>query len=232
MEFLQSIQISFINFSSKKCIASFKNKYINSNQNNFSLIENSINDTSKITSKALIFKQEVNLWKYLYGMSHMKSLQDFLRENDLENEIKILEKPEEITEENFYILEKNFSIRSAFFLIYARGVLQKNITANKAIQAILKKNITRWFSQYYAIDAINLYYYLKIQNLEKAVIEKNSLELILNTIKIFQDRSISMRLFLYFQDFISRINSLLNVKIQFFWSLNLIWNIIRKIKSK
>ena len=176
----------------------------------------------------MIFKQEIYQWKFLHGIISKTTLQKFFRENRLYNEINILENPEQITYKHFESLEKNFSIRASFFLIYVRAILQDHIEINKNIEEILKKNITRWFSQYHAIDSVNLYYYLKFQNLEKSIIERDSLVLILNTIKIYKEKSLAMKIFFYIQDSISTMDGV-NKRFKCLRSVNFVWNILRQI---
>ena len=159
------------------------------------------------------------------------SLEKFFRENSFDNEINILKNPEQITHKSFADIEKNFSIRASFFLIYVRTILQNNIETNKNIEEILKKNLTRWFVQYHSIDSLNLYYYLKAQNLEKSIIDKESLTLILNTITIFKQKSLAMKIFLYIQDGLSSIYEL-NRRVKFIRLLNLSWKLLRKIITK
>ena len=226
----QKNEINFIDLSSKECIYSFNKKYINNDQETFQHIESTINNISTNINRISLFNYEIQLWRYLYRMISKKSLRNFLKENELNNEVKIIDRPEIITEQNFKALEKNFSIRSSFFLIYVRGILQKNILMNENIETILSQNITRWFSQYHAIDSVNLYYYLKVQNKEKKIIEKNTLELIINTIKIYKEKSIGLKIFLYIQDRISMMTGS-NTKMNFFWSLNFMWDILRRIKT-
>ena len=142
----QKNKITFIDLSSTKCVSSFKEKYINSNNSIFESVEWAINNFSSNANQTLIFKQEIYQWKFLHGIISKTTLQKFFRENRLYNEINILENPEQITYKHFESLEKNFSIRASFFLIYVRAILQDHIEINKNIEEILKKNITRWFS--------------------------------------------------------------------------------------
>ena len=178
----------------------------------------------------MIFKQEIYQWKFLYGAISKETLKKFFKENRLFNEINILENPEKITCQNFESLEKNFSIRTSFFLIYVRAILRDHIEINENIEEILKKNITRWFAQYHSIDSINLYYYLKNQNLEKNIIERGSLALILNTIKIDKEQSLAMKIFFNIQDSISMMDGV-NKRLKCFRSVNFAWNILRKITT-
>ena len=224
----QKNKITFIDLSSTKCVSSFKEKYINSNNSIFESVEWAINNFSSNANQTLIFKQEIYQWKFLHGIISKTTLQKFFRENRLYNEINILENPEQITYKHFESLEKNFSIRASFFLIYVRAILQDHIEINKNIEEILKKNITRWFSQYHAIDSVNLYYYLKFQNLEKSIIERDSLVLILNTIKIYKEKSLAMKIFFYIQDSISTMDGV-NKRFKCLRSVNFVWNILRQI---
>jgi hypothetical protein len=176
----------------------------------------------------LIYKQEIYQWKFLYGIISKTALEKFFKENKLHNEINILKKPEQITFKNFSNLEKNFSIRASFFLIYVRAILQDQIEINNNIEDILKKNITRWFSQYHSIDSLNLYYYLKFQNIEKVIIERDSLALILKTIEVYKKKFLMMKIFFYIQDNISMVGGV-NKRLKYFRSVNFIWNILRKI---
>lgn len=224
----QKNKIAFIDLSSKKCVSSFKKKYINSNNGNFQSVEHAINNLSSNANQMLIYKQEIYQWKFLYGIISKTALEKFFKENKLHNEINILKKPEQITFKNFSNLEKNFSIRASFFLIYVRAILQDQIEINNNIEDILKKNITRWFSQYHSIDSLNLYYYLKFQNIEKVIIERDSLALILKTIEVYKKKFLMMKIFFYIQDNISMVGGV-NKRLKYFRSVNFIWNILRKI---
>ena len=223
----QKNKITFINLSSKKCVSSFKERYINSKNSAFKSVEYAINNFSSNADPVLIFKQEIYQWKFLYGAISKATLHKFFKENSLFDEINILENPEQITCKNFESLEKNFSIRTSFFLIYVRAILRDNIEINENIEEILKKNITRWFTQYHSIDSINLYYYLKNQNLEKNIIKRDSLALILNTIKIDKEKSLVMKIFFNIQDSISTMDGV-NKRLKCFHSVNFAWNILRK----
>ena len=224
----QKNKITFIDLSSKKCVSSFKEKYINSNNSIFKSVEYAINNFSSNADPTLILKQEIYQWKFLYGIISKETLQKFFKENKLFNEINILENPEQITYKNFESLEKNFSIRASFFVIYVRSILQDHIKINKNIEEILKKIITRWFAQYHSIDSVNLYYYLKNQNLEISIIERDSLALIINTIEMYKEKSLAMKIFFFIQDSISTIDGV-SKRLKCFRSVNFAWNILRQI---
>ena len=227
----QKNEIDFINLSSEKCISTFIEKYINTNNNIFKSVEGAINNCQSNSNQTLIFQQEIYQWKYVNGMVSKASLEKFFIENSCNNEINILKNPEQITYQNFATIEKNLSIRASFFLIYVRIILQNNIVINKNIEEVLKKNLTKWFSQYHSIDSLNLYYYLKIQNLERSIIEKESLALIRKTITIFKEKSLAMKIFFYIQDRISSMDKL-NKRVKLFYSLNFSWKLIRKITAE
>ena len=220
--------ITFINLSSKNCIEAFELKYINRDPNNFEIIENLITQMPKESEDKYLFNLEIMLWKFLYGMLSKLTLLHYIEINELNKGGAILLNPREITEKDFKILSKNLSIKTAFFLIYVREIIKQNISVNNNIQKMLKQNITRWFAQNYLIDALNVYYYLKSQNLEKVVIDHDCLLLILSTIKILKRKSVAIKAFFFIQDMVSNIENV-SLRTPCYKFTNFMWSISRKL---
>lgn len=219
--------ISFIEFFSDESIISFQSKYINQDINNFCNAENSILELSNSNDIKLECSLENILWQYIHGMVSKKSLLNFLAENSLNNVIQIIECPDKTTQNELDSVNANLSIKTSIFLIYLRKLMTRNIPINDNTIHIIKKNVTRWFAQYYSLDAIHLFFFLKNISLEEKALEKSSISLILNSTLILQRKSIILNLFILLSDRISLLKNT-QLKLQIAKLLNLGWNILKK----
>ena len=175
----------------------------------------------------LDYNLENILWQYIHGFVSKKTLLNFLAENSLQNVIQIIERPDKTTQNELDFVNGNLSIKTSIFLIYLREITASNIPINENAIYIIKKNVTRWFAQYYSLDAIHLFFFLKNISLEDQALEKKSASLILNSIQILQKKSLILNLFILLSDRISRLKNI-QIKLQIFKLLNLVWGILKK----
>ena len=219
--------INFIEFFSDKSIISFQSKYINQDNSNFRNAENSILELSNSSDINLEHDLENILWQYIHKLVSKKSLLNFLAENSLHNIIEIIECPDKTTQNELDFVNANLSIKTSIFLIYLRELVTKNILINDNTVHIIKKNVTRWFAQYYSLDAIHLFFFLKNISLEEQALEKSSISLILNSIQILQRKSIILNLFIALSHRISLLKNT-QIKLKISKLLNLGWGILKK----
>jgi hypothetical protein len=219
--------IRFIEFFSDESITSFQSQYINQDIINFRNAENSILELSYSSDMNLDYNLENILWQYIHGFVSKKTLLNFLAENSLQNVIQIIERPDKTTQNELDFVNGNLSIKTSIFLIYLREITASNIPINENAIYIIKKNVTRWFAQYYSLDAIHLFFFLKNISLEDQALEKKSASLILNSIQILQKKSLILNLFILLSDRISRLKNI-QIKLQIFKLLNLVWGILKK----
>ena len=160
-------------------------------------------------------------------MVSKKSLLNFLAENSLHNIIQIIECPDKTTQNELDFVNANLSIKTSIFLIYLRELVTKNMLIDDNTIHIIKKNVTRWFAQYYSLDAIHLYFFLKNISLEEQALEKSSMSLILNSMQILQRKSVILNLFIALSHRISLLKNT-QIKLKISKLLNLGWGILKK----
>jgi hypothetical protein len=219
--------IRFIEFFSDESIVSFQSQYINQDIINFRNAENSILELSYSSDTNLEHNLENILWQYIHGFVSKKSLLDFLAENSVHNVIQIIERPDKTTQNELDFVNANLSIKTSIFLIYLREITTSNFPINDNAIYIIKKNVTRWFTQYYSLDAIHLFFFLKNISLENQALEKSSVSLILNSIQILQKKSLIFNLFILLSDRVSCLKNI-KIKLQISKLLNLVWSILKK----
>ena len=226
LEFKEN-SINFIEFNSEESITSFQSQYINQNIGDFLNIEKSILELASSKNIKLEHSLESILWPYIHGLLNKKSFLNLLAENSWHNIINIVECPANVTQRELDIVNINLSIKTSLFLIYLREIIASDILINDNITKIIKKNLTRWFAQYYQLDAIHLFYFLKNRHLEDLALEQSSKSLILNSIQILQKKSLILNLFIVLNE---RLSLLKNAKIksQTFKLLNLVWGILKR----
>lgn len=93
---------------------------------------------------------------------------------------------------------------------------------------VIKKNVTRWFAQYYSLDAAHLFFFLKNKHLEEKALEKSSLTLILNSIQILQKKSLILNLFIMLNHGVTLLKNA-QIRLKIFQSLNLVWGILKRL---
>ena len=226
LEFTQN-SINFIEFFSEESILSFQSQYINQDIKNFLNVERSILELKGPKDIKLQHNLESILWQYIHGLLNKKSLLNFLAENSEHNIIKIIECPDNVTQNELDNVNINLSIKTSIFLIYLREIIANDILINDNIIKIIKKNVTRWFAQYYSLDAVHLFFFLKNKQLEEQALEQRSISLILNSMQILQKKSLIFNLFIVLN---GRIALLKNVRIksQVFQLFNSAWSILKK----
>ena len=223
----QKNAINFIEFVSEESITSFQSLYINQDITNFLNAERSILELASFNGIKLEHNLESILWQYIHGLLNKKSLLNLLAENSEHNIIKIVECPDKVTQNELDTVNINLSIKTSIFLMYLREIIANDILINDNIIKIIKKNVTRWFAQYYSLDAVHLFFFLKNKQLEEQALEERSISLILNSMQILQKKSLIFNLFIVLN---GRIALLKNVRIksQIFQLLNLAWGILKK----
>ena len=220
--------INFIEFMSEESITSFQSQYINQDIGNFLNIEKSILEHASSGKIKPENNLEIILWQYIYGLLNKKALLDLLTKNSWHDIINIVKCPEKVTQNELDIVNTNLSIKTSVFLIYLREIIARDIFINDNITQIFKKNITRWFAQYYPLDAIHLFFFVKNKYLEDQAFQQSSKSLILNSKKILQKKSLILNLFIMFNDHITLFKNA-KTKSQIFRLLNLPWSILKKI---
>jgi hypothetical protein len=226
LEFKEN-SINFIEFISEESIASFKSQYINQDIKNFLNVEKLILELKSSKSIKLEHNLESILWQYIHGLLNKKSLLNLLAEDSWHNIINIVECPDNVTQNELDLVNINLSIKTSVFIIYLREIIANDILINDNITKIIKKNVTRWFAQYYPLDAIHLFFFIKNKHLEDQALEQNSKSLILNSIQILQKKSLILNLFIVLNDRISLLK-IVKVKSQIFQLLNLAWGILKR----
>lgn len=219
--------INFIEFFSEKSITSFKSKYINQDIDNFYNVEKLILELKSTNKVSLKHNLEYILWQYIYGLINKKLLLNLLAQNSEHNISKIIEYPVKVTQNKLDNVSINLSIKTSVFLIYLREIIENDILLNDNIIEIIKKNVTRWFAQYYPLDAIHLFFFLKSKHLEERVLQEGSASLILNLIKIFKEKSLILNLFIVLNERISLLKNA-QIKSQIFRLFNLAWGISKR----
>ena len=223
----QENAINFIEFVSEESITSFQSLYINQDISNFLKVERSILELTSFNGIKLEHNLESILWQYIHGLLNKKSLLNLLAENSEHNIIKIVERPDKVTQNELDTVNINLSIKTSVFLIYLREIIANDMLINDNIIKIIKKNVNRWFAQYYSLDAVHLFFFLKNKKLEERALEGRSISLILNSMHILQKKSLIFNLFILLN---GRIALLKNVQIKshVFQLLNLAWGILKK----
>jgi hypothetical protein len=219
--------INFIEFMSEESITSFQSQYINQDIGNFLNIEKSILEhasSNKIKSENNL---EIILWQYIHGLLNKKSLLGLLAENSWHNVINIIKRPDKVTQNELDILNTNLSIKTSVFLIYLREIIARDVFINDNITQIIKKNVTRWFAQYYPLDAIHLFFFVKNKHLEDQAFKQSSKSLILNSKQILQKKSLIFHLFIMLNDRITLFKNT-RIKSQIFRLWNLAWGILKR----
>mgnify|MGYP001030666800 CR=1 FL=1 len=219
--------INFMEFCSEESIESFQSRYINRDTKNFLNIENLILSLPRPKETKPDHNIEIILWQYIYGLLNKQSLLNYLIDNSLINLIQIFESPEKVTQNELDILSSNLSIKTSIFLIYLREIMRSEVPLNENIIEIVKKNVSRWFAQYYSLDVIHLFFYLKNKHPEVQVMEEKSTSLILNSIQILQKKSLILNLFIMLTTQITFIKNA-KVRSQIFKYVNLVWGLIKK----
>jgi len=219
--------INFIEFISEESISSFQSQYINQDIRNFLNVEKLILELTSSKSIEQVHNLERILWQYIHRLLNRKSMLSLLAENSWHNIINIVECPDKVTQNELDIVSTNLSIKTSVFLIYLREIIASDELINDNITKIIKKNVTRWFAQYYSLDAIHLFFFLKNKHLEDQALEQSSKSLILNSIQILQNKSLILNLFIVLN---GRITLLRNAKIKskIFQLLNLAWGILKR----
>jgi hypothetical protein len=223
----QKNAINFIEFVSEESIASFQSLYINQDIKNFLNVEKLILELTSFNSAKLEHNLESILWRYIHGLLNKKSLLHLLAENSGHNIIKIVECPDKVTQNELDTVNINLSIKTSVFLIYLREIIASDILINDNIIKIIKKNVTRWFAQYYSLDAVHLFFFLKNKQLEEQALEERSISLILNSIQILQKKSLILNLFIVLNNRLALLKNV-QIKSQIFQQLNLAWGILKK----
>jgi hypothetical protein len=226
LEFKEN-SINFIEFVSEESITSFQSQYFNQDIRNFFNVEKIMLELKSPKNIKLEHNLEIILWQYIHGLLNKKSLLNFLAQNSWHKIYKIVEFPEKVTPSEFDIVSINLSIKTSVFLIYLREVIATNLLINDNITKIIKKNVTRWFTQYYTLDAIHLFFFLKNKHLEDQALELRSKSLILNSIQILRKKSLILDLFIVLNDRIAFLKNA-KIKLQIFKILNLAWSILKK----
>jgi len=219
--------INFIEFKSEESITSFQSQYINQEIGNFQNVEQSMLELKSPKTLKLKHNLEIVLWQYIHGLLNKKSLLNFLSEHSWHNIMKIVEFPEKVTQNELDTIDKNLSIQTSVFLIYLREIIANDIMINHKITKIIKKNVTRWFAQYYSLDTIHLFFFLKNKHVEDEALEQGSKSLILNSIQMLIKKSLILSLFIILNDRISLFKNT-KTKSQIFRLLNFPWSILKR----
>ena len=217
--------VNFINFKDNKCIESFKEKYINQDEMVFKEIEreiNSIQASQKLTKNV----EEIALWEFIFHYLNKKELNEKISFDNKEFILRILYKPQTIKMHDFQFLNPDLSKKIAYFLIYAREIMNTQELKEKLYEEIFQKFLTRWFIQYYPLDALNIYYFSKNQN-PNIVLSEEVLHMIKNTEKTLTNKSYIFQLFLFLNHHVTNMsNELLRKKN--FGMLQIVWNFSKR----
>ena len=224
---VQENSINFIEFISEESISSFMSQHFNQDTRNFLNVENLILELKSPENIRLEHNLEIVLWQYINGLLNKKSLLNFLAQNSWQKIYKIVKFPEKATPSEFDIVGINLSIKTSVFLIYLREVIATNLSINDNIIKMIKKNMTRWFTQYYTLDAIHLFFFLKNKHLENQALELRSKLLILNSIQILRKKSLILNLFFVLNNQIIFLKDS-KIKLQILKIFNLAWSILKK----
>lgn len=219
--------INFIEFFSNESIESFQTEYTNQDVRNFFNIENLILEYMSPQIVKPHHNLEIILWQYIHGLLNKKVLLNLLAANSWHNISNIIKHPDGVTQNKLDVMNTNLSIRVAVFLIYLREIIASDILIDEKALKVIKKNVTRWFAQYYSLDAAHLFFFLKNKHLEEKALEKSSLTLILNSIQILQKKSLILNLFIMLNHRVTLLKNA-QIRLKIFQSLNLVWGILKR----
>ena len=217
--------MEFLPLTGEQCIRFFEKKYFHA-ENNFEEVENLILNTGH-ACEADDYQNEILLWQYVNFSLHEKiflskisgSIKDLIQ--------KILNDPAKITVNELELPNKNCSISTAIFIIYLRKILSDKKPQAILIEDICSSFMTRWFVQYYPLDALQFFYYLKRHALERGL-ENSVIALIYRANDVLKTKSLMFRI-------LTNCNVLLvsnsNIKILFFLQkiLNLFWLAAKRV---